>query len=275
MRPVKIGSIIVLVATSSLLRATLTLAALLTFVGAGSASAGPLVGVSNLTDSPDPVRVGEDLTYSATVSNGGTDPAPNVEVRVTVPEGTRFASSRLVTASGERACPPPAEDRGVTCPIGDLRAGEEATMELVAVPVQPGWLENLATVSSDSGVAPHVDLFANTRVLPPEGCTVVGTGGVDRLAGTPGPDTICAFGGGDAISGGEGEDTIYAGGGNDVLRGGEGEDRLVGGLEDDELLGGRGGDTLRTRDAVGGNDEAYGGPGKDAIYADRGDHVKD
>jgi hypothetical protein len=85
----------------------------------------------------------------------------------------------------------------------------------------------------------------------PRGCTVAGSGGDDRLRGTPRDDVICAGGGhdrvlarggDDAVFGDEGGDFVNGGGGDDTLYGDDGDDRLVGGPGDDVLAGGPGDD---------------------------------
>ncbi len=72
-------------------------------------------------------------------------------------------------------------------------------------------------------------------------CSIVGTGGDDRLIGTAGNDVICGKGGNDVLIGR---------GGHDLLIGGTGDDRLSGGLGNDLLIGGPGRDLL------------FGGPGR-------------
>jgi len=73
-------------------------------------------------------------------------------------------------------------------------------------------------------------------------CTISGTGGSDKLVGTPGPDIICGLGGNDRIAGGGGADHLFGEGGNDKLSGGEGNDGLSGGKGSDKIAGGQGWD---------------------------------
>jgi hypothetical protein len=111
----------------------------------------------------------------------------------------------------------------------------------------------------------------------PRGCTVTGSAGDDRLAGTPGDDVVCGLGGDDAIDGGGGEDVLYGDRGDDVLAGGpgadtaygdEGDDRLSGGDGEDVIAGGPGADRL-SGDA--GADHAEGGGGRDRCAGDAAD----
>jgi Tol biopolymer transport system component len=103
-------------------------------------------------------------------------------------------------------------------------------------------------------------------VIPPPGCTIVGTAGKDVIPASksPGDDTICTLGG---------DDQVDAGAGDDTVKGGGGADTLVGGLGSDKAYGEAGADTLNVRDGVKGNDLADGGPGTDTCTSDRKDKL--
>ena len=113
--------------------------------------------------------------------------------------------------------------------------------------------DNLDPDSNDA----FLDVFVREVVdtSPPAGppaarcagkaATRVGTGGRDRLRGTPRRDVIAGLGG------------------NDVIRGLAGRDFLCGGKGRDRLLGGRGPDTLRGGP---GRDKLRGGPGRDRQF---------
>ncbi len=97
-----------------------------------------------------------------------------------------------------------------------------------------------------------------------EGCTIRGTGGNDRLVGTPGPDYFCALEGNDTIVGLGGDDIVYAGGGADRVEGGAGNDRIYASLGADVIGAGPGDDIVY---ASAGADRILGGPGNDQIFA--------
>jgi uncharacterized repeat protein (TIGR01451 family) len=78
-----------------------------------------------LSAAPDPVRPGETLTYTFTVSNGGPSAATGVSLAATLPAGLELVS---VTPS-QGSC------TGLPCDLGALGVGESATVE-VAVLVQ-------------------------------------------------------------------------------------------------------------------------------------------
>jgi Ca2+-binding RTX toxin-like protein len=63
----------------------------------------------------------------------------------------------------------------------------------------------------------------------PGGCTITASSADETLAGTPGPDVICALGGNDVVTGADGDDVVRGGAGNDRLDGGAGADTLSGG----------------------------------------------
>jgi uncharacterized repeat protein (TIGR01451 family) len=92
-------------------------------------------------DSPDPVTVGDNLTYTITVTNNGPDAAANVVVTDTLPSGVTFvsASPGCVHAAGV-----------VTCNLGNIPAGGSVTITIVVTVTAPGTISNTATVTSDT-----------------------------------------------------------------------------------------------------------------------------
>jgi uncharacterized repeat protein (TIGR01451 family) len=95
------------------------------------------------SDSPDPVDIGDSLTYTLQVTNNGPDAASLVVVEDTLPAGVTFQS-----ASGSGwSC---GEAGGVvTCTTATLAVGPAAPITiLVTAPAVPGTLSNSATVSA-------------------------------------------------------------------------------------------------------------------------------
>jgi uncharacterized repeat protein (TIGR01451 family) len=92
-------------------------------------------------DSPDPVTVGDNLTYTITVTNRGPDAATNVVVTDTLPSGVTFvsASPGCVHSAGV-----------VTCNLGNIPAGGFVTITIVVTVTAPGTISNTATVTSDT-----------------------------------------------------------------------------------------------------------------------------
>jgi uncharacterized repeat protein (TIGR01451 family) len=93
------------------------------------------------TDSPDPVRVGQNLTYSLAVHNAGPDSAATVQVSDTLPAGVNYvsASSSVGSCTGTST---------VSCSLGTLASDANETVTIVVTPTATGTLTNTATVAS-------------------------------------------------------------------------------------------------------------------------------
>lgn len=249
--------------------------AVFALAGVGSAAQ---PGTANLqikkSDSPDPVRVGQQLTYTIAVEDLGPSPATGVTVTDNLPR-----TVDLVSATGPSgACA--VQGGKVTCPIGSVKpiginyGGAAATATVVVVPRSTGTIRNTATVKGDQKdpVGANNKAIAITRVIAAPTCrgvpaTVSGTAGDDELFGTPGPDVIVAFGGNDRIVAEAGRDLICAGAGNDYVGAGTAADRVFGGPGRDRLLGRGGPDLLK---GAAGNDVLKGGRGSDRLRGGSG-----
>ena len=95
-----------------------------------------------LTSSADPVLVGASPSYTVTVSNSGPSEATEVTLTDTLPEGADFVSATpsqgICSRSGST----------VTCALGSLASGENATVTIAVAPVSPGDLTHTASVTS-------------------------------------------------------------------------------------------------------------------------------
>ncbi len=131
------------------------------------------------TDSPDPVLVGDLLTYVIHVTNAGPDDAANVKVTDTLPSTVTFDSASS-GCSGTKT---------VTCSLGTIANGESATLIIRVVPNKKGKVTNQATVSSSTPdpVAANNAASATTTVNPaPAGGVQTGAGGTaGRSSGLP------------------------------------------------------------------------------------------
>jgi uncharacterized repeat protein (TIGR01451 family) len=251
------------------------LGAVLAFSNVGSAQE---PGSSNLriakSDSPDPVRVGTQLTYTIGVENLGPTPATGVTVTDNLPRDVD-----LVSASGPSG-PCAVQGGKLTCAIGALApvgvnyGGSPATVTVVVVPRRTGTIRNTATVKGEQKdpAGRNNKASATTRVLGVSTCrgltaTISGTRGDDALFGTPGPDTIAALDGNDRIVSEAGRDLICAGAGRDYIGAGTAADRVFAGPGGDRLLGRGGPDLLR---GSAGNDVLRGGRGSDRLRGGRG-----
>jgi uncharacterized repeat protein (TIGR01451 family) len=91
------------------------------------------------TDSPDPVGVGSNLTYTVTVTNIGPDIATGVVLVDTLPQNVDFvsASSGCGNIAGV-----------IICNLGTLNSGAKTNVTIVVTPLAAGSITNAAQVSS-------------------------------------------------------------------------------------------------------------------------------
>jgi uncharacterized repeat protein (TIGR01451 family) len=234
------------------------------------------VGVT-ATSEPTELRVGEQVTYTATVTNHGPAAAVDVVLSVDLPDGLRSVG----VSSTAGSC---SSIRPVACRLGTMTRAETATVTMKATAAAAGTSTVTFAVGEsvlDPNVADNNRVTVSTHVSPVPAvsatpCTIRGTEGGDTLVGTPGRDVICGLDGDDTIRGLGGDDLVFGGRGADRIFGGAGADRLYGGGDDDvlegdsgrDLLSGeRGKDSLRARDRA--RDSVFGGPGRDQAVADR------
>ncbi len=241
------------------------------------------------SDSPDPVAVGGNITYSLTVRNDGPQTATSVILSDVIPANTTFVS--VTPAAGWSCSPLAVGGTGTqTCTIATLASLSSASFTLV-VKVNSGTpsgtvIGNTATVSSATtdpnsanNTATTTTVVGTAAVLCDRAGAITGTNQSDTLNGTLGDDIICGGNGRDTINGRSGNDVIFGQNGKDVLTGddgndsimgGNGKDRITGGPGLDALRGGNGPDVLDAQDGAPG-DSIDGGLGKDTCRTDTGD----
>ncbi|HEX5147736.1 MAG TPA: DUF11 domain-containing protein, partial [Candidatus Limnocylindrales bacterium] len=95
-----------------------------------------------LTDAPDPVKSGSNLTYTIVVANAGPSAADGVTVVDTLPSNVSFKSAAASLGSCART------GTTVRCTLGSLGAGDVATVTIVVRTSQKGTVTNTASVSS-------------------------------------------------------------------------------------------------------------------------------
>ena len=104
----------------------------------------------NTIDTPDPVRIGVNLSYQLTISNTSSIDAPGVIVTDTLPGVVNYVSA--IPSQG--SC-----NSEVICTLGTIGSNESATITINVVPKNDGNIINNTTVGS-SGF--ELDLSDNT-----------------------------------------------------------------------------------------------------------------
>jgi uncharacterized repeat protein (TIGR01451 family) len=99
--------------------------------------------LSVVKSGPATGHVGQAITYTIAVHNGGADPAQGVTVTDTLPKNAGFGS----VSSSQGTCAPKPKQLTVTCSLGTLANGANATVTLVIKPTTKGNFTDTATVS--------------------------------------------------------------------------------------------------------------------------------
>jgi uncharacterized repeat protein (TIGR01451 family) len=113
------------------------------------------------TDAPDPVQVGQPLTYTLAVQNLGSTTATNVVATDTLPASVTFVSANSTQGTCALA------GSTVTCAIGTLPGLAQATITIVVIPTTAGTISNTATVTqteADTNPANNTDTEPTTVI---------------------------------------------------------------------------------------------------------------
>ena len=110
-----------------------------------------------MSDSPDPVSFGSNLTYTITVKNAGEVAATGVTLTDTLPAGATLvsANSSAGTCSGTTT---------ITCGLGTLNAGATVTVTIVVTP-SAGTITNTATATLNETDAIPANNTATAQTL--------------------------------------------------------------------------------------------------------------
>ncbi len=95
-----------------------------------------------ITDTPDPVQVGRDLTYSIAIQNNGPDAASNVTVTNTLPDGVTFVSAESSQGSAGVA------GNQIIASLGTLQSNAVVTIKILVNPKTPGTLADQVGVTA-------------------------------------------------------------------------------------------------------------------------------
>jgi len=130
---------------------------LLLLLLASTASALTDLGIT-CSDMPDPVRVGNSLTYQIAITNRGPETAANVVVTDVLPPGATFVSCDPSQGSYSN------DGDTVYCDLGDLLNGATAAVAIVATPNEVGTITNQASSSAVNASGGRA--YAETTVNP-------------------------------------------------------------------------------------------------------------
>jgi uncharacterized repeat protein (TIGR01451 family) len=246
------------------------------------------------TDDPDPVAVGEELTYTLTAENHGLL-STGAEIVDQLPGGNAASGNDyLVTFQDASAgCAYNGATHDVTCRTSLLELllpGQTKTFRIDVTPTLNAAGKTIEDKARITGNEPDPTPPNNnedtefTAVLPvdengngngetDDECDGERAGdfeqteGDDVITGTEGDDVIAGLGGDDTINGLGGNDRLCGHAGEDNVSGDAGVDFVLGGLDDDDLTGDADSDLVR-----GGadDDNASGNAARDAIVGDSG-----
>jgi uncharacterized repeat protein (TIGR01451 family) len=107
--------------------------------------------------SPDPVFLGGSISYTITIANTGLESAANVILSDALPAGLAFGSA----TPSQGTC---AGTSLVTCTLGDMAAGAQATVVLAGASTAAGTLVNAASVSASTADADPSDDASSSSV---------------------------------------------------------------------------------------------------------------
>ena len=106
------------------------------------------------TDDPDPVTLGNDVTYHITVTNQGPSAASDIVLR----DATRGSFTFVSATPSQGTCPAPPEGGSLVCRLGNLPSGEAITVDLILHPTETNdRFSNTATVSSGGSSDTRID----------------------------------------------------------------------------------------------------------------------
>lgn len=96
-----------------------------------------------MADNPDPVPVGDQVTYTLTVKNNGPSDATGVRLTNRLPDGVTFVSATSTQGTLRR------EDGNVISEVGNMAKDATATVRIVVATTAVGTITNTATVTGN------------------------------------------------------------------------------------------------------------------------------
>jgi uncharacterized repeat protein (TIGR01451 family) len=121
-----------------------------------------------VSDAPDPVSVGNALTYTITLKDNGPDTATSVTLTDTLPSSATYVSATSTQGSCSRS------GDTITCAIDTLANGASATITIVVTPTTAGAITNTVDVTcneTDSNTANNTATATTTVNDSQVGCS--------------------------------------------------------------------------------------------------------
>lgn len=210
-------------------------------------------------------NVGDQITFTLTLTNKGPGIASSIKVADILPPGLSFISANSIQGTYD-------SNTGIW-DVGNMRDNLTRTLNISAQVNTPGSIITNATLLSlgetdlnpgNNQASLTINTIGSNGSIPNQKAPILGTPGNDNLVGTFEPDLIYALAGNDTISGIGESDTIYGNEGDDFINGNVTNDLIIGGKGNDILLGGKGNDQIY---GDVGNDTLIGGFGQDILVS--------
>lgn len=116
------------------------------------------------TDAPDPARIGQQITYTVSVSNAGPQNAQGVSLTDDLPAGATFESA----TPDQGSCDPPSGGT-VTCNLNTIADDDTVEVAIIVTHTSSGTKTNQATVSSiTNDPTPGNNDDSESTTVPPE-----------------------------------------------------------------------------------------------------------
>ena len=112
-----------------------------------------------MSDSEDPVNVGDNVAYTLTLTNNGPNQATGIVLTEPLPENVNLMSS----SPSQGQCL--TVEKQLQCNLGSLKAGSKLTLSLVVAALEPGELSQTVTVTANEFDSTPVSVTETTQVV--------------------------------------------------------------------------------------------------------------